>query len=207
MSPRVWTPNGVGILGVTLALIALFFLEPLTVKRSYQFSNPEKSVSPLKQIPLNYEFELALSGQESTLQNQKRMSLEKFLAAQKKPSKLLLINFWATWCDPCVEEIPSLNWLSLQLRGLESSGFPSFITVSVDDNPKAIFHLEKTLETRFRFPVFHDPEGQFSKTLGILKFPETFLVDSKGTILYKWIGPQDWQSQEIVRILVSFANT
>lgn len=204
MAPRAWTPNGLGIFWVSIALLGLFFIEPLVSRRSYFFKTPETTSPLLREIPLKSELEVVLSGGVTELQNKKLTSFQNIV--NSSPSKLLLINFWATWCDPCVEEIPSLNWLSRQLKETSGMGLPSFVTVSVDEKRQSIFQLEKTLENRLDFPVLHDPDGKFSRTLGISKFPETFLVDSEGAILYKWIGPQDWQSQETIKILASFAK-
>lgn len=129
------------------------------------------------------------------------------LAGKKKVSlkelatRNLLINFWATWCDPCIEEIPSLNLLAKQLHLAQSKTTPLLVTISVDETAVAVKKLEESLSRKYEFIVLHDPDGKWAKSLNITKFPETFLIAPDGKLLFKWIGPQDWLSLETLQIL------
>lgn len=206
MLSKVWTPNGVGIALVSLSLVGLFFLESVFTPRSHRFEIPQGENAPLKNIPLDTSFKVVVPGGLSNLKMGSTSSFKDIFTTKENSPELLLVNFWATWCDPCVEEIPSLNWMGQQLSKNAISSRYQLVTISVDENSKSISKLERTLKTRFNFAVLHDPDGQFSRTLGITKFPETFLVDSNGTVLYKWIGPQDWQSQEMIQTLASLSK-
>ena len=87
----------------------------------------------------------------------------------------------------------------MRQNGAESS--PEIITISVDEKTEAIQKLQKNMETKMQFPILHDPDGSFARALGVIKFPETFLINSDGKVLYKWIGPQDWLYMETLEFL------
>jgi len=105
--------------------------------------------------------------------------------------KILVLNFWATWCPPCVEETPSLVALADEVKkdGIVVLG------VSIDKNEKAY----KNFVQRFRmsYPTVHDKEARVSASYGTFKFPETYVIKD-GKVLEKiismpegtWIDPQ-----------------
>lgn len=129
------------------------------------------------------------------------ISLEEILKHEARISGKFIVNFWATWCDPCIEEIPSLGALADQLQFHPNKSLPLLLTISVDESAETVRKFEKTFDHGLPFLVLHDPGGNFSKQLGIFRFPETFLIDAKGKILQKWIGPQDWLSLEVLQFL------
>ncbi len=111
--------------------------------------------------------------------------------------KFVLLNFWATWCPPCVDEMPSLNLVQERLsgRGLVVLG------ISVDENKD---EYEGFLESaNIRFPTGRDPERQASTLFGTVKYPETYLIDRDGIVIRKYIGPEDWSQAEIFNYLSS----
>lgn len=113
--------------------------------------------------------------------------------------KVLLLNFWATWCGTCVEEVPSLNGLQKQLAG---SGLV-VLGVSVDRNEAAYKKFLKRFNIAFQ--SVRDPEEDISASYGTYKIPETYLIDSNGKVLQKYIGPpqRGWTDPEIVNYLKS----
>ena len=194
------TPGRVGALLVGVSLLLLYFSEPLLTPRKHRFEiTPTEPV--LTTLPLDQPLVVYSSGKSVYLKGSQKLSLEQIFSKLGPNKKKLIINFWATWCDPCVEEIPSLNSLYAQLNQKSSEPLPEIITVSVDETAEAIKKLQAGIETPIQFPILHDPDGAFAKTLGVVKFPETFLVSNEGKILYKWIGPQDWLSMEIIESL------
>ena len=111
--------------------------------------------------------------------------------------KYVLLNFWATWCPPCVEEMPSLNLVHERLsdQGLVVLG------VSVDEQKS---EYERFLDlANVRFPTVRDPERQVSTLFGTVKYPETYLIDREGIVMRKYIGPEDWSRPEILNYLRS----
>ena len=107
--------------------------------------------------------------------------------------KVVFINFWATWCGTCEVEMPSMEKL---YRKYKDSGF-EMLTISVDKDQSLIEPFMKKFN--LTFPVLLDPESKVAKkvykTTGV---PETFIVDRRGLIRYKQIGPEDWASEEML---------
>jgi len=100
--------------------------------------------------------------------------------------KVVLVHFWATWCPPCVEEIPTLERFSKQVFGSDIE----VLAISVDDSADA---LKTFLDTKkVHLPVLRDPGGKAAAGYGTVKFPETYVVGRDGMVRYKVIGPMDW---------------
>jgi cytochrome c biogenesis protein CcmG, thiol:disulfide interchange protein DsbE len=110
--------------------------------------------------------------------------------------KVVLLNFWATWCPPCREEIPSLIKLNKAMAGKPFQ----MVAVSIDEGGKpAIDAFFRT--SGFTLPAYTDPDGRAAKAYGITGVPETFIIDKNGLFLKKIIGPLEWDSSEVVTYL------
>jgi peroxiredoxin len=106
--------------------------------------------------------------------------------------KVVVLNFWATWCPPCVEETPALNKLQ---KYIESRG-GVVLGVSVDEDPAA---YEKFLkEQGINFPTFREPTRKLALDYGTPVFPDTYVIDRKGKIARKFFGPQQWDSPDLL---------
>lgn len=106
--------------------------------------------------------------------------------------KLLVLNFWATWCPPCVEEMPSLNQFAQQMG-------PSGVVVlgiSIDKDERA--YRDFLQKQRLAFQVARDPEENISSSYGTFKWPETYVINTEGKVVQKYIGPRNWTDPEIV---------
>lgn len=110
--------------------------------------------------------------------------------------KVVLLNFWATWCPPCREEIPSM----MKLNGFMTGKPFQMVAVSIDEGGKkdieAFFK-----ETGFSLPVYLDESGASSKSYGITGVPESFIIDKKGVLVKKIIGGAAWDSPEVVAFI------
>lgn len=106
--------------------------------------------------------------------------------------KLLVLNFWATWCPPCVQEMPSLNEFHRQLK---DSGVV-VLAVSVDKNEAAY----KRFIERFglEFEVARDAEAGISASYGTFKYPETYVINARGEVLEKFIGEENWADPKLI---------
>ncbi len=104
--------------------------------------------------------------------------------------KVVVLNFWATWCPPCVDEMPSLEALHREIA--DEGG--TVLGVSVDEDARA---YEDFLQ-RFQisFPNHRDPARRLAAEYGTAMFPETYIIDKDGRIARKIIGAQDWTSAE-----------
>jgi cytochrome c biogenesis protein CcmG, thiol:disulfide interchange protein DsbE len=105
--------------------------------------------------------------------------------------KVVVLNFWATWCEPCVEETPSL--VELQNRIAPLGGM--VLGVSLDDDQEAYLHFLKTY--RIDFTTYRDASKRTALEFGTSKYPETYIIDRLGRIDRKIVGPQDWTSPEM----------
>lgn len=107
--------------------------------------------------------------------------------------KVLLVNFWATWCEACIEEMPSLVKLRERFaaQGLEIYG------VNLDENPeKAI--AATAAEFGIRFPNFTDPEGALGDLFDVHAIPLTLVIDSKRKVLEVVAGERDWMEKSFI---------
>lgn len=111
--------------------------------------------------------------------------------------KVLVLNFWATWCAPCVEEVPSLDQFQ---RAVADSGVV-VVGVSVDKNPKSYANFLKRF--RVAFQTARDPEANISSDFGTFKYPETYIIDRTGRVVQKIIGPRNWNDPEIINYVKS----
>lgn len=107
--------------------------------------------------------------------------------------KLLVLNFWASWCQPCLEEIPSLSEFQ---RRFAANGVV-VLGVSVDKDEKA--YRDLLARARVQFLTARDPENKINADFGTFKFPETYIIDSQGKVLRKVINAQDWISDRMIR--------
>ena len=105
--------------------------------------------------------------------------------------RVVVLNFWATWCPPCVDETPSLNALQqeIQPRGGMVLG------VSVDDDQAAIDAFVK--KYNISFPTYRDASKQIPLSYGTTMYPDTYIIDRQGRIDRKLVGPQDWTSTDM----------
>lgn len=111
--------------------------------------------------------------------------------------KVVLVHFWATWCPPCVEEIPTLDSLN---RALFSKDF-EILAVSVDEGGAAAVSAFMN-KNKLTLPVLLDPQRSIAGLYGTFKFPETYLVDRQGIVREKVIGPRNWAIPENQTILL-----
>lgn len=107
--------------------------------------------------------------------------------------KLLVLNFWATWCPPCVEEMPSLNQFQ---QALKDSGVV-VLAVSVDKNEAA--YKQFLQRYGLQFEVGRDAKADIPAVYGTFQYPETYIVSSKGEVLEKLINQQDWASPQLIQ--------
>ena len=108
--------------------------------------------------------------------------------------QVVLLNFWATWCPPCVEEMPSLQRLA---DLLEDDGL-AVVAVSVDERYDDIAPFVE--EHRLRFLVLHDLGKRVSRRYEVFQFPETWLIGRDGRLVSRVIGARDWSAPESLRV-------
>ena len=122
--------------------------------------------------------------------NGERVELKSF------KGKVVFLNFWATWCGPCKEEMPSMEALYQQFQ--ERDFF--FLTISVDDEGR-----EKVKEFidrhHYTFPVLLDPKCETLDLYDVKRIPTTIIIDKKGMMIGKATGPMNWKKPEVISFL------
>ena len=102
--------------------------------------------------------------------------------------RVVLVNFWATWCRPCEEEMPAMQRLYEALAG---TGF-EILAISVDEDPALVESFRDRLG--LTFPILLDPEQRVAHRWQTYRFPETLLVGRDGEIVERYVGPKEWDA-------------
>lgn len=133
-------------------------------------------------------------------------------ALRQVPGQVLLVNFWATWCAPCMAELPALQQLHEQMK---SSGF-TVVGVAVDDSPENI--REAQAKFGVTYPIIIDADSQSKRLYEIKGLPESFVLgpeqrvqivmdpDGKSGPVTRIVGPRDWSEKWASQVLASAAT-
>ena len=114
--------------------------------------------------------------------------------------QVVLVNFWATWCPPCLEEMPSMENL---YRTMPKDSF-KMLAVLYKDDPAAADRL--TSSKGYTFPVLVDPDEKAGQIYGLTGVPETFIVDKIGVLREKFIGPVQWDAPPARQMLATYLS-
>ncbi len=109
--------------------------------------------------------------------------------------QVLVLNFWATWCPPCTEELPSLMDMQDRLRGRGVV----VLGVSIDVDAEAYHRFLK--QRNVNFLTVRDPEQKVAGMYGTSGWPETYIIDRQGVMRRKIVGPINWDSPEMMQFL------
>jgi peroxiredoxin len=109
--------------------------------------------------------------------------------------QVVVLNFWATWCPPCVEETPSL--LQMQQKLKEKGVVVLAVSVDADDGAYRRFLKDHNVNLL----TVRDADQKSNNLYGTIRFPETYIIDRKGVVRRKFIGAVDWNSPEITDFL------
>lgn len=188
-----------------LGFFAILVLYPLLIdSKTVKFASPAQEEQGAGAFPLDVK--LTVYRDSSVKGRKSKINLKELIGNSPTP---VLINFWATWCPPCLEELPSVEMFHKQLKAQQIANIkqlPRLITISVDERIEDITKLESTLDFKPSFTVLHDRDGELARSLGTTKFPETYLVNTEGKILYKWLGPQDWLSFDVLQQIKTYSK-
>lgn len=112
-------------------------------------------------------------------------------------NQVTVVNFWATWCPPCVEEIPSLNRLAKKMKNTPFQ----LISINYAEDKNTIIDFMKRVNVEF--PVLIDNKGSFAKQWNVVSYPSTFVIDLTGNIKYGVNSAIEWDSPEVIYKLKS----
>lgn len=121
-----------------------------------------------------------------TTERSSRVTLKDF------QGRVLVLNFWASWCGPCIEETPSLNEFQ---RALQGSGV-AVLGISIDRDEQAYRGFLKRFGVRFE--TARDPERKISSEYGTFQIPESYIIDKTGRVAGKVISNQNWMDPKVI---------
>ena len=109
--------------------------------------------------------------------------------------QVVVLNFWATWCPPCTQELPSMMDMQNQLRsrGVVVLG----VSIDVDDDAYHRFLKQRSVN----FVTVRDPEQKVAGMYGTSGWPESYIIDRQGVLRRKVVGPINWGSPEVMQFL------
>ena len=116
-------------------------------------------------------------------------------------NKVVLVNFWATWCPPCVHEMPSMQRLQ---DGFSTDDF-IILGINMAEEKSDIIQFLKN-KVSVDFPILMDSDGAALKRWNVFAFPTSYVVDKKGQIRYSLFGSIEWDDQETVSIIRNLTN-
>ena len=109
--------------------------------------------------------------------------------------KVVLINFWATWCPPCRTEMPSMQRAWEKLKGEDFM----MLAINMGEDEDTIFGFGFAAGTELEFPILMDKEGSVTQEWPVLGLPTTFILDSKGRIRYRAVGGREWDDPALLQ--------
>jgi peroxiredoxin len=118
----------------------------------------------------------------------------------KLKGQVVFVNFWATWCAPCREEMPSMQRLYDKLPK------DKFTMIALYNNDKPAVVKNFVTKLGITIPILDDQQNIIGQRYGLTGLPETFIVDKQGVIREKFIGPAEWDSPEYIDMLTKYIN-
>lgn len=112
--------------------------------------------------------------------------------------KVVLVNFWATWCPPCRREMPSMERLYEKLEG------KNFVVLALNqmEDVDQVFTYTGELQVSPTFPILFDKDSNVSRAYSVLGLPTTYLIDKKGNIRFRAIGGRDFDHPEVKKLIL-----
>jgi peroxiredoxin len=148
---------------------------------------PSQGLHPMPATPAAQPFQLSdMDGRQHRL--------EEFRG------QVVVINFWATWCPPCREELPSMNRAYQQLK---QQGVV-FLAVNVGENEDVIFPFQANYPVEF--PILLDLEGKVISQYGVIGLPTTFVIDRQGRLAYRAVGSREWDQPAMLQQIRSLLH-
>jgi len=145
-----------------------------------------------EKIPAQTLFEVAARPQAPDFQLEDMDGKKRHLADLR--GKVVLVNFWATWCPPCRREMPSIERLSHVLKGTDFE----ILAVNVAENLDTVFSFTGTLDPIPTFAIVFDTDSSVLKAWPVMGLPTTFILNKQGRIVYRAVGGRDFDDLAIL---------
>jgi len=111
--------------------------------------------------------------------------------------KVVLLNFWASWCPPCLREMPSMERLRVKMGGRPLA----IVALDSAETPEEVNAYLSRM--KLGFPILLDPDGSNTKRWKVFALPTTFLLDAEGRVRYVLTGPTEWDEGEALEVIKS----
>lgn len=111
--------------------------------------------------------------------------------------KVVLLNFWASWCPPCLREMPSMERLRVNMAGRPLE----IVALDSAETPEEVSAYLSRM--KLGFPILLDPDGSNTRRWKVFALPTTFLLDAAGRVRYVLTGPTEWDEGEALRVIES----
>lgn len=108
---------------------------------------------------------------------------------------VVFLNFWATWCGPCRNEMPSME----KLHNAMSSDKFEILAVDLSETPDQVAEFAE--ELGLTFPILLDESGMYGRIYDVRSIPTTYLIDKEGRLLARYIGTRDWNTESFIALL------
>ncbi|MGB0205922.1 MAG: TlpA disulfide reductase family protein [Neptuniibacter sp.] len=123
---------------------------------------------------------------------------EQPVALESYKGKVILLNFWATWCPPCIKEMPSMQRLRDQL---ENQPF-EVVAINVGETSTTVSSFMLELDDELTFPILLDQEAASFGKLGLRGLPMSLILDDQGNVVEKVLGGREWDDEQSVELIM-----
>lgn len=121
----------------------------------------------------------------------------KVFGSENLKGQVVVLNFWATWCPPCVAEFPSMIKMAEHFGGKVK-----LVTIAADEKKEDITRFTNALKLKSEYWVdLWDPEQKLAKEFGTVRLPETYILDKDARLLKKVVNALDWSSEPVIKYL------
>ena len=176
-------PNCTGIYKPTLQLITMGLLAWTLLSNAHSAG----TLQPVEPDRTGLDFNLPdLKGASHTLTEYR--------------GKVVVVNFWASWCPPCIQEMPSMQRLHNKLAGEAFEMLP----VNVGEKKYRVWKFVKLVN--FTVPVLLDTDSETFNAWDVSVLPTSFLLDKQGHFRYRVQGDLEWDSEEVVAVVKKLIN-
>ena len=161
-----------------------FLLASMTANADWQQPELSHNLTPVKNVISASDFELSDMDEE-------KVKLSKYRG------KVVLLNFWATWCPPCIREMPSMERLHQQV---DAEDF-KVLAVNQMEDVDQVFAFTGQLDVDPTFQILFDTTSEVSQAYAVRGLPTTYLIDKKGNIRYRAVGGREFNHPGVIEII------
>lgn len=167
-----------------IILLITIVLLPKPLLADWQQPELSYNLTPVKKVIAASDFEL-----ENMDEEKKKLSDYR--------GKVVLLNFWATWCPPCIREMPSMELLHQQVDAQDFN----VVAVNQMEDIDQVFAFTGQLDTDPTFEILFDSTSEVSQAYAVRGLPTTYLIDKQGNIRYRAVGGRLFNHPEVVKII------